>query len=61
MSAFIDTGAAYDNGQRFADATLHTGGGGAVWVTLLAFRLGVSVAHGKGSGTRVNFGGGLTF
>ena len=61
VSAFIDTGTAYDKGQRFEDATLRTGGGGAVWVTLLAFRMGIAVAHGGGSGTRVNFGGGLTF
>jgi outer membrane protein assembly factor BamA len=61
VSAFIDAGTAYDKGQRFDDATIRTGGGGAVWVTLLAFRMGVSVAHGKGSGTRVNFGGGLSF
>jgi outer membrane protein assembly factor BamA len=61
VSAFVDAGTVYDKGQRFEDATIRTGGGGAVWVTLLAFRMGVSVAHGKGSGTRVNFGGGLSF
>ena len=37
------------------------GAGGAVWLTITAFRMSVGVAHGKGSGTRVNFGGGLTF
>jgi hypothetical protein len=25
------------------------------------FRVSLSVAHGRGAGTRVNFGGGLTF
>ena len=61
VSVFVDAGTAYDKGMRFEDATIRTGGGGSVWVTLLAFRMGLSVAHGRGSGTRVNFGGGLTF
>jgi outer membrane protein assembly factor BamA len=61
VSVFVDAGAAYDKGQRLDEATLRTGGGGSVWATVLAFRMGVSVAHGRGAGTRVNFGGGLTF
>jgi outer membrane protein assembly factor BamA len=61
VSVFVDAGTAYDKGQRLEDATMRSGGGGSVWVTLLAFRLGIAVAHGRGSGTRVNFGGGLTF
>ena len=54
-SVFIDASYAYDKGLRFEDATIRTGGGGSVWVTLLAFRMGLGVAHGRGSGTRVNF------
>ena len=61
VSVFVDAGAAYDKGRRLKDADIRTGAGGSVWVTLLAFRMGVSVAHGKGAGTRVNFGGGLSF
>lgn len=61
VSAFVDTGAAYDKGQRLADQPLRTGIGGSAWVAIAAFRMSFSVAHGRGSGTRVNFGGGLTF
>lgn len=61
LSAFVDTGTAYDKGQKFADQTLRTGIGGGVWLTFAAFRMGLSVAHGRHEGTRVNFGAGLTF
>jgi outer membrane protein assembly factor BamA len=61
VSAFLDVGTAYDKGELFKDQTLHQGVGGGVWIALTGFRMGLSVAHGKGSGTRVNFGGGLTF
>jgi outer membrane protein assembly factor BamA len=61
VSAFIDAGAAYDHGQRLKDQVRQTGIGGSVWMTATVFRLSLSVAHGKGAGTRVNFGGGFTF
>ena len=61
VSAFVDTGAAYDHGQRLKDQTRQTGVGGSVWFTATVFRLSVSVAHAQGGRTRVNFGGGLTF
>jgi outer membrane protein assembly factor BamA len=61
VSVFVDTGTAYDKGQRFEDQTLRTGIGGSVWIAATAFRMGLSVAHGRGADTRVNFGGGLTF
>lgn len=61
FSAFVDTGTVYDDGQRFADQTLHTGVGGSVWLTLTAFRIELAVARGLGVGTRVNFGGGIAF
>ena len=61
LSAFVDWGTVYEKGERFKDQTLHRGIGGSVWMTLAAFRMSLGVAHGKGSGTRVNFGGGLTF
>jgi outer membrane protein assembly factor BamA len=61
VSAFADFGAAYDKGQRLADQTMRRGIGGSGWLTFAAFRMSFSVAHGRGSGTRVNFGGGLTF
>ncbi len=61
ISAFVDTGVAYLHGQRFRDQTRQTGIGGSVWMTARVFRLSLSVAHGRGASTRVNFGGGLTF
>jgi outer membrane protein assembly factor BamA len=61
LSAFVDTGTAYDKGLKFRDQTLRTGIGGSVWMTVTGFRMSLAVAHGRGSGTRVNFGGGLTF
>jgi outer membrane protein assembly factor BamA len=61
VSIFADAGKAYDKGQRFRDIPLQRGYGGSVFITVAAFRLSLAVAHGVGSGTRVNFGGGLTF
>jgi outer membrane protein assembly factor BamA len=61
VSAFVDTGVAYDHGLKFRDQTRHTGVGGSGWITIMALRLSLSVAHGLNSGTRVNFGGGLPF
>jgi hypothetical protein len=61
VSAFVDTGATYPYGARFSDQTRHTGIGGAGWITIGPVRLALSVAHGRGSGTRVNFGGGIPF
>ena len=61
VSVFVDTGVAYDYGQRLKDQVRQTGIGGSVWMTATVFRLSLSVAHGRGAGTRVNFGGGLTF
>jgi outer membrane protein assembly factor BamA len=61
VSAFVDTGAVYPDGARFRDATLRTGAGGSIWLTATAFQISLGVAHGRGSGTRVNFGGGFVF
>jgi len=61
VSVFVDWGTAYDHGQEVRDQKWDQGAGAAVWMTITAFRMSVGVAHGKGSGTRVNFGGGLTF
>lgn len=61
VSAFVDWGTAYDHGQKLSGQKWDRGIGGAGWFTIAAFRMSVGVAYGKGSGTRVNFGGGLTF
>jgi hemolysin activation/secretion protein len=61
VSLFVDQGTAYDSGQRFEDQTQHRSIGGTVWFAATVFHLGVAVAHASDGGTRVNFGGGLTF
>jgi outer membrane protein assembly factor BamA len=60
-SVFVDAGAAYRHDQRLADQPVRAGVGGAVWFTATAFRMGVSVARGRGATTRVNFGAGLAY
>ncbi len=62
LSAFVDSGVAYDHGMRFKDQAKHTGIGGSVWFNATVFRLSFSVAKPRGGGkTRFNFGGGFTF
>jgi len=61
VSAFVDTGVAYDKGERFSDQTFDTGVGGSVWVTVPGFRISLAVAQGLDSGTRVHFGIGIDF
>jgi outer membrane protein assembly factor BamA len=61
VSVFVDWGTAYNHGEQLSGQKWDQGAGAAVWVTITAFRMSVGVAHGRGSGTRVNFGGGLTF
>ena len=61
VSVFVDAGKAYDYGARFRDAPYRVGAGAGVWLSAPLVQAGVSVAHGRGSGTRVNVGVGLTF
>jgi outer membrane protein assembly factor BamA len=61
VSAFIDAGKAYDKGTFFDDVELERGVGGSVWLTAGPLKVSFSVARGLGRGTRVNFGGGLSF
>ena len=61
VSAFIDVGKAYHKGTFFDDVKLERGVGGSVWMTIAALKVSFSVARGLGTGTRVNFGGGLSF
>jgi len=61
VSAFVDTGTAYDEGQRLRDQTWRTGYGGSVWITFTVFRMSLAVAHGNDASTRVHFGGGFAF
>ncbi len=60
VSVFVDAGAAYDHGQAFREQPLRVGGGASVWLAATVFRMGLTVAHGRGAGTRVTFGAGLS-
>jgi len=62
VSAFIDSGVAYDYGLKFSDQPKRTGIGASLWFNATIFRLSFSVAKPRGGGdTRFNFGGGFTF
>jgi len=56
VSAFIDAGTVYDEGQRLSDQTWKQGIGGSVWLSAAFFRVNVAVAHGKGASTRAHVG-----
>jgi len=60
-SIFMDAGTTYDHGKRFGDQKLEKGVGAGIWATAPLFRIGLSVARGVGSGTRVHIAAGLTF
>jgi hypothetical protein len=61
VSAFIDAGTVYENGDRFADQTLKRGVGGSLWFAAAFLRLSIAVAHGIGATTRVHVGGSVLF
>jgi outer membrane protein assembly factor BamA len=61
VSAFTDAGTVYDWSQRLADQTFSQGYGGSVWFAATFLRLNIAVAHGRGSSTRVQIGGNVTF
>jgi outer membrane protein assembly factor BamA len=61
LQAFVDSGTVYNKGERLTDQPFKTGVGGGVWFSAAIFHLNLVVAHGIGSGTRVHFGGGLSF
>jgi outer membrane protein assembly factor BamA len=61
VAGFTDAGTAYDHGERLARQNWKEGIGGSVWFAAAFLRLNVAVAHGRGSSTRVHFGGNVTF
>ncbi|MEO7189622.1 MAG: BamA/TamA family outer membrane protein [Vicinamibacterales bacterium] len=61
VTVFTDAGVSYDEGERFSDAPVHRSVGAGAWLSVAAFRLAVSVAHGQHAETRVNFSAGLGF
>ena len=61
VSAFMDTGTVYNNGQHLGDEPWLEGYGGSVWFSAAFVRLTVAVAHGRGASTRVHVGGNISF
>jgi outer membrane protein assembly factor BamA len=61
VSAFVDLGTIYNNGQRLSDQHFSRGIGGGVWFAATVFRLNLVVAHGVGGDTRVHFGTTVSF
>lgn len=61
VSAFMDFGSVYPNGQRFADQRMRRGTGGSVWFTAAFLRLNIAIAHGRGSSTRIHVGANVSF
>ena len=63
VSAFVDTGKAYDKGQRFDDVSRSQTrrSAAASGSRRPRCKVSFSVARGLGADTRVNFGGGLSF
>ena len=59
VSAFVDAGTVYNDGQRLADQPWRRGVGGSVWFTAAFVRFNVAVAHGIGASTRVHVEGNL--
>jgi len=57
VSLFVDAGAAAPHGRPVRRQRFHVGSGVGLWFAAPGLQLGVSVAHGRGAGTRVNFGG----
>lgn len=61
VSAFVDYGVVYPDGERFADQTLKRGVGGSLWFSAAFFKLDIAVAHGRGSSTRLHVGANVSF
>ena len=61
VSAFVDYGVVYPDGERFADQTLKRGAGGSLWFSAAFFKLDIAVAHGRGSSTRLHVGANVSF
>ena len=61
VSAFIDAGTAYDDGQHLSDQEWMRGIGGSMWFTAAFFRMNIAIAHGHGSSTRVHVGATVGF
>ncbi len=61
VSAFVDYGTAWDEGERLHDRRWNRGIGGSVWFSAAFVRVNVAVAHGRGSSTRVHAAANVSF
>lgn len=61
VSAFIDIGTVYPEGERVEMQHFERGIGGSIWFLATVFRANLAVARGLGGSTRVHFSAGLPF
>lgn len=61
VSAFVDTGAVHDSGERLGDQRWATGAGGGIWMGAAVFHLSLVAAHGFGAGMRLHLSVGVSF
>jgi outer membrane protein assembly factor BamA len=61
VSAFVDVGSVYDNGERVRAQHFERGVGGGVWFSAAFVRLNLYIAHGLGGSTRAHFGTTVVF
>jgi outer membrane protein assembly factor BamA len=61
VSAFMDIGTVYADGERLSSQHFERGIGGSVWILASVFRANLAVARGLGGSTRVHFAAGLPF
>jgi outer membrane protein assembly factor BamA len=60
VSAFVDVGTTYDQGQRLRDQKLERAVGAGVWFSAAVLKLNVAVARGLGGTTRVHVAAGIS-
>jgi outer membrane protein assembly factor BamA len=61
ISAFVDTAAVYEKGQKLRDQPLDRAAGGGVWFSAAFLRVNVYVARAAGHSTRAHFGTSVLF
>jgi outer membrane protein assembly factor BamA len=59
VTTFVDVAAVYDKGEHLRDQTFSQGVGVGIWLSIATVRFTLSIAHGIGSSTRLQFSAGL--
>ncbi len=59
VTTFVDVAAVYDKGEHLRDQPFSQGVGVGAWLSIAALRVTLSIAHGVGASTRVQFGASL--